>query len=117
VVGSVLPQSLRLVLLFLTSRLRAAQACLGAVIIVAAIGLIEPDAWRSLAQAGRSQVVIAAVTTAGVVLFRVLEASSSPSCSRIVDVVMRSSKPHDAVLGYVPRLDRWADVSLHPEAA
>jgi MFS superfamily sulfate permease-like transporter len=29
---------------------------------------------------------------------------------------MRSAKPHDAVLGYVSRLGRWADVSVHPGA-
>ena len=117
VVGLVAAAVAALVLLFLTQPVSVLpKACLGAVIIVAAIGLIEPDAWRSLAQAGRSQVVIAAVTTAGVVLFGVLEALIIAVLLSIVDVVMRSSKPHDAVLGYVPRLDRWADVSLHPSA-
>jgi len=117
VVGLVAAAVAALVLLFLTQPVSVLpKACLGAVIVVAAIGLIEPDAWRSLAQAGRSQVVIAAVTTAGVVLFGVLEALIIAVLLSIVDVVMRSSKPHDAVLGYVPRLDRWADVSLHPSA-
>ncbi|MGD0749655.1 MAG: SulP family inorganic anion transporter [Acidimicrobiales bacterium] len=117
VVGLVAAAVAALVLLFLTQPVSVLpKACLGAVIIVAAIGLIEPDAWRSLAQAGRSQMVIAAVTTAGVVLFGVLEALIIAVLLSIVDVVMRSSKPHDAVLGYVPRLDRWADVSLHPSA-
>jgi high affinity sulfate transporter 1 len=117
VVGLVAAAVAALVLLFLTQPVSVLpKACLGAVIVVAAIGLIEPDAWRSLAQAGRSQMVIAAVTTAGVVFFGVLEALIIAVLLSIVDVVMRSSKPHDAVLGYVPRLDRWADVSLHPSA-
>lgn len=34
----------------------------------------------------------------------------------LLDVVRRSARPHDAVLGWVPRLDRYADVSLHPSA-
>jgi sulfate permease, SulP family len=34
----------------------------------------------------------------------------------IVDVVRRSARPHDAVLGRVDRLGRYADVSLHPSA-
>jgi len=56
------------------------------------------------------------VTTAGVVLFGVLEALIVAVLLSVVDVVMRSSKPHDAVLGYVPRLGRWGDVSLHRSA-
>ena len=117
VVGLVAAAVAALVLLLLTQPVSVLpKACLGAVIVVAAIGLFDPDAWRALAQAGRSQVVIAAVTTAGVVLFGVLEALIVAVLLSVVDVVMRSSKPHDAVLGYVPRLGRWGDVSLHRSA-
>ena len=34
----------------------------------------------------------------------------------MVDVVRRSARPHDAVLGWVARLGRWADVAVHPSA-
>ena len=34
----------------------------------------------------------------------------------VVDAVRRSATPHDAVLGWVERLDRYADVRLHPSA-
>jgi MFS superfamily sulfate permease-like transporter len=34
----------------------------------------------------------------------------------IVDVARRSAQPHDAVLGWVPRLGRYADVALHRSA-
>jgi SulP family sulfate permease len=34
----------------------------------------------------------------------------------IIDVVRRSAEPHDAVLGWVERLGRWADVSVHRSA-
>jgi MFS superfamily sulfate permease-like transporter len=34
----------------------------------------------------------------------------------IVDAVRRSARPHDAVLGWVERLGRYADVSLHTSA-
>ena len=95
----------RLVLLFLTRPWPTfPKACLGAVIVAAAIGLVQPDDWRALAKAGRSQVVIAAVTFLGVVIFGVLQALIVAVALSIVDVVMRSAKPHDAVLGYVPRL-------------
>ena len=60
--------------------------------------------------------VIAAVTLVGVVVFGVLQALIVAVGLSIVEVVMRSAKPHDAVLGYVARLGRWADVSVHPSA-
>jgi MFS superfamily sulfate permease-like transporter len=34
----------------------------------------------------------------------------------VFDAVRRSASPHDAVLGYVERLDRYADVRVHPSA-
>jgi MFS superfamily sulfate permease-like transporter len=34
----------------------------------------------------------------------------------MIDTVRRSASPHDAVLGWVARLGRYADVSLHPSA-
>jgi SulP family sulfate permease len=34
----------------------------------------------------------------------------------ILDLVRRSAKPHDAVLGWVERLGRYADASVHPSA-
>jgi sulfate permease, SulP family len=34
----------------------------------------------------------------------------------IVDVARRSARPHNAVLGWVERLDRYGDVSVHPDA-
>ena len=116
-VGIIAAAATALVLLFLTGPVaQLPKACLGAVIVMAAIGLVEPDAWRALARAGRSQVVIAAVTLVGVVVFGVLQALVVAVALSIVEVVMRSAKPHDAVLGYVPRLGRWADVSVHRRA-
>ena len=34
----------------------------------------------------------------------------------MVDVVRRSARPHDAVLGWVDSLGRWADVARHDDA-
>lgn len=92
------------------------KACLGAVIVIAAAGLIEPAAWRSLWSAGRRQVVIAGVTTIGVITVGVLNALIVAVALSIVDVVARTQKPHDAVLGWVDRLGRYGDVAVHPSA-
>lgn len=116
-VGLIGAAVITVVLLFLTAPVEdLPSACLGAVIVVAAIGLIDPSAWRALAQSGRSQVVIAAVAFAGVVAVGVLEALIVAVALSIVEVVVRSAKPHDAVLGWVARLGRYANVSLHPRA-
>jgi sulfate permease, SulP family len=106
-----------LILLFLTEPVRyLPSAVLGAVIVFAAVGLVDPAAWRALAAVDRVEVAIAALTTACVVLFGVLEALTAAIALSVIDTVRRSARPHDAVLGWVERLDRYADVSLHPSA-
>ena len=105
------------VLLFLTEPMQyLPKATLGAVIVAAAIGLIEPASWRGLARTSRVEVAIAAVTMAGVVAVGVLKALLVAVALSIVDVVRRSATPHDAVLGWVDRQGRYADVRLHPRA-
>jgi len=103
-----------LVLLFLTAPIAdLPKAVLGAVIITAAIGLIEPAVWRELADTDRVELAIAAITAGGVILTGVLEAITFAVGLSILDVVRRSARPHDAVLGWVEPLGRWADVARH----
>jgi sulfate permease, SulP family len=106
-----------LVLLFFTAPMQyLPKAVLGAVIVAAAIGLVDLAAWRGLARVSRVEVAIAAITMAGVVLVGVLQALIVAVALSIFDVVRRSATPHDAVLGWVERLGRYADVRLHPSA-
>jgi high affinity sulfate transporter 1 len=105
------------VLLFLTEPVQYLPiAVLGAVIVVAAMNIVDPPAWRALAAIDRVEVAIAAVTVACVVIFGVLEALVVAVGLSIIDTVRRSARPYDAVLGWVPRLDAYRDVSLHPSA-
>jgi MFS superfamily sulfate permease-like transporter len=99
-----------------TDVLALLPAALGAVIVAAAIGLVDPPAWRGLARTSRVEVAIAAATMAGVIAVGVLEALLVAVALSIVDVVRRSATPHDAVLGWVDRQGRYADVQLHPRA-
>jgi anti-anti-sigma factor len=116
-VGLIAAGVIAVVLLVLTAPVeQLPSACLGAVIVSAAIGLIEPKAWKALAQVGRYEVVIAAVTFVGVLALGVLEALVIAVALSIIDYVARSAKPHDAVLGWVPRLGRYANVALHRSA-
>jgi SulP family sulfate permease len=105
------------ILLFLTEPVQyLPTAVLGAVIVSAAIGLVDPQAWRALAAVDRVEVAIAGVTTACVVGFGVLEALAVAVGLSVIDTVRRSARPHDAVLGWVERLGRYGDVSLHKTA-
>ena len=105
------------ILIFLTAPVQyLPKAVLGAVIVFAAIGLIEPKAWRALAAIDPVEVAIAAVTTVCVIFFGVLAALIVAVGLSMIDTVRRSARPHDAVLGWVERLGRYADVSLHPSA-
>jgi sulfate permease, SulP family len=115
--GLIAAAAVALVLLFLTEPMQyLPKAVLGAVIISAALGLIDTAAWRAISSVGRVEVAIAAVTMAGVVLFGVLEALVVAVALSVLDTVRRSAQPHDAVLGWVERLGRYANVELHPSA-
>jgi sulfate permease, SulP family len=106
-----------LVLLFLTGPMQyLPQATLGAVIVTAALGMIDLAAWRGLARISRVEVSIAAITMVGVITVGVLRALLLAVALSVVDAVRRSATPHDAVLGWVERLGRYADVRLHPSA-
>ena len=106
-----------LVLLFLTAPIQyLPKATLGAVIVMAALGLIDFDDWKGIARVSRVEVAIAVITMVGVVTVGVLRALLLAIALSVVDAVRRSASPHDAVLGYVERLDRYADVRVHPSA-
>jgi MFS superfamily sulfate permease-like transporter len=105
------------ILLFLTGPVaHLPKAVLGALIVSAAIGLVDVGAWRELAAADRVEVAIAAVTAAGVVVVGVLEAVVFAVGLTILDAVRRSARPGDAVLGYDAALGRFVDVAQRPDA-
>jgi MFS superfamily sulfate permease-like transporter len=106
-----------LILLFLTQPIQyLPKPVLAAVIVSAAIGLFDLGAWRGLARVDPVELALAAVTMGGVVILGVLNALVIAVGLSIVDAVRRSARPSDAVLGWVPRLGRYGDVSLHPSA-
>jgi high affinity sulfate transporter 1 len=105
------------VLLFLTEPVQYLPAAvLGAVIVSAGVRIVDPAAWRALLAIDRVEAAIAAVTMSCVVIFGVLEALVVAVGLSIIDIVRRSARPYDAVLGWVPHLDAYRDVALHPSA-
>ena len=117
VAGVVSAVAVAVVLLFLTGWVEALPAAvLGAVIVYAAVGLVSLDDWRAVRIANPGDFVIGVAATAGVVILGVLQGILLAVGLSILHVVRRSARPHDAVLGWVPRLDRYADVKLHARA-
>ena len=95
-----------LVLLFFTGPVAYLPvATLGAVIVWPRLGMVDLVAWRGLARLSRVEVAIAALTMVGVVSVGVLRALLLAVALSVVDAVRRSATPHDAVLGWVERLD------------
>jgi MFS superfamily sulfate permease-like transporter len=116
-VGVISAVAVALVLMFLTQPVeKLPKAVLGAVIVVAAMGLVDVKGWKALISAGRIEVVIASVTMFGVIAVGVLWGLIVAVVLSIIHTTSRSAKPHDAVLGWVPRLGRYADASTHPSA-
>jgi SulP family sulfate permease len=106
-----------LILLFLTGPMAdLPKAVLGATIVGAAVRLFDIPAWRALAATDPVELTIAAVTTAGVLITGVLPAIVFAAGLSIVDVVRRSARPHDAVLGWDEGAGRYVDVAVHRNA-
>jgi sulfate permease, SulP family len=117
VAGVVAAGAAALVLVFLTAPVAyLPKAVLGAIIIAAAASLVKPAQWRALADTDRVELAIAAVTTGCVIATGVLQALTVAVSLSIVDVVRRSARPHDAVLGWRGRSDTYGDVSVHRDA-
>ena len=94
IAGLIAAATVVVILLFLTEPVQyLPSAVLGAVIVSAAIGLIEPQAWRALAAVDPVEVAIAAVTTGCVVVFGVLEALAVAVGLSVIDTVRRSAHP------------------------
>jgi high affinity sulfate transporter 1 len=114
--GAVAAGAVIIVLLFLTKPIAyLPEAVLGAIIVSAAVGLVDRSAWRSIAP-DRIELWIGIATAVGVVLIGVLYALIIAFLLTLFDAVRRSAQPHDAVLGWLESQGRYADVSVHPSA-
>jgi len=92
------------------------KATLGAVIIYAAIGLIDLTRWRDLARGSRGELAIAIVTVVGMLTVGVLPALGIAVVLSVFDVARRSAEPYDAVLGWNTRTGQFVDIETHPRA-
>ncbi len=89
-------------------------AALGALVVYAALRLIEPAEFRRFARFRRSELALAVATTVAVLVLGVLYGVLAAVALSILDLLRRVSRPHAAVLGFVPGLAGMHDVDDHP---
>ena len=88
-------------------------AALGALVVYAALRLIEPAEFRRFARFRRSELALAVATTVAVLVLGVLYGVLAAVALSILDLLRRVSRPHAAVLGFVPGLAGMHDIEDH----
>jgi high affinity sulfate transporter 1 len=89
---------------------------LAAIVITAAIGLIDVAAVRRLYRVRRSEFVLWLAAFGGVALLGVLAGIFVAILLSLADFVRRAWRPHDAVLGRQDELKGYHDIDRHPSA-
>ncbi len=92
------------------------RAALAAVIIAAAIAIIDVPGYRALWRVSRQEAALAVVAALGVLVAGVLVGVLLAVVLSLVVALGVMARPHDAVLGDRPELDGWVEVDAHPGA-
>jgi high affinity sulfate transporter 1 len=92
------------------------QPILAAVVITAAIGLVDARAVRRLYRIRRPEFVLWLAAFLGVALLGVLVGIFVAIMLSLGDFVRRAWRPHDAVLGREDELKGYHDLERHPDA-
>jgi sulfate permease, SulP family len=91
------------------------EPALGALVVWAAIRLVDIDEFRRLARFRRSELILALATTMSVLAFDVLTGVLIAIGLSILDLLRRVARPHDGVLGYVAGVAGMHDVDDYPD--
>ena len=91
-------------------------AALGALVVYAALQLIQIGEFRRFASFRRSELLLALATMASVLVFGVLIGVLVAVGLSIADLLRRVAHPHDGILGFVPGTAGMHDVDDYPEA-
>ncbi len=108
---------LLIVLLFLRPVLALfPKPALGAIVIYAATKLIEVPEFLRLRRFRRRELVLALITTIGVLFTDLLMGVSLAVALSVIDLFTRISNPHDAVMGETPSVPGLHDIADWPDA-
>ncbi|AEF40573.1 Sulphate-transport transmembrane protein ABC transporter [Hoyosella subflava DQS3-9A1] len=91
-------------------------AALGALVIYAAIKLIDIREFRRIGAFRRSELFLALATAMAVLAFGVLYGVLAAVALSILDVLRKVARPHDAVLGYPADIDGMHDIDDYPDS-
>lgn len=92
------------------------MAALGALVVYAALRLIDVAEFRRIGRFRRSELLLALVTTGSVLVLGVLYGVLVAVALSVFDLLRRIARGHDAVLGFVPGLAGMHDVDDYPAA-
>jgi MFS superfamily sulfate permease-like transporter len=105
-----------LVLLFLTAPLALLPiTVLAAVLVNAALGLFDLDYLARLRRVSRQEFRLSLVASLGVITVGVLPGVVIAVALAMLQLIVRASKPHDAVLGRMPDGTGFHDTKNHPQ--
>ena len=106
-----------IVLLFLTRPLSLIpKSALAAVLILAGASLFDFKAMVKLYRASRREFWVATAATLGVITIGVAAGIIIAVVLTILTLLMRVSRPHDALLGLMPGAEDYGDLQEHPGA-
>ncbi|MDO3647700.1 sulfate permease [Nocardia mangyaensis] len=91
-------------------------AALGALVVYAALRLIDVGEFRRFARFRRSELLLALGTVVGVLVLGVLYGVLVAIALSVFDLLRRIARAHDAVLGFVPGVAGMHDVDDYPDA-
>jgi high affinity sulfate transporter 1 len=116
-VGVIAAVTMVAVLLFLTEPLRYLPvAALGAVLIVAAIGLFDVGALQTMWRVNWAECALSLLTTLGVIWLDLLHGILMAVVAALLLLIKRTSRPPDAILGRVPGMKGWHAQAYHEDA-
>jgi high affinity sulfate transporter 1 len=92
------------------------MAALGALVVFAALRLIDVAEFRRFARFRRSELAIALASTISVLVVGVLYGVLAAVGLSILDLLRKVSRPHDGILGFVPGLAGMHDVDDYSQA-
>ncbi len=92
------------------------QSALAAIVIVAAIGLLDLPALHHLWTVRKSEFTMAIISVLGVALIGVLQGILVAVCVSIFQIFFRAWHPHSTVLGKPDDVPGYHDIKRYPEA-
>jgi len=91
-------------------------AALGAIVVYAALRLIDVAGFRRLAAFRRNELLLALAALIGVLVFDILYGVLLAVGLSVAEMLHRIARPHDAIQGLVPDLAGMHDIDDYPQA-